>query len=70
MLILNHEIHSHVQIMADLLNLEKDVCRVILLLTKTIQNGNKIIVCVNGGSAVDGQQYKSGNLLKGAGRTQ
>ncbi len=53
---IKNELISHLNIVNEIINtLENDIEKACLLVTNTLKNGNKILLCGNGGSAADAQ---------------
>ena len=53
----NQEISEHLAVMSKLNIIESVIDRAVALLVQAIRNGNKILVCGNGGSAADAQHF-------------
>jgi D-sedoheptulose 7-phosphate isomerase len=64
---LDSVLNEHVECFQKLAGLEKEITRIGQRLVDAIQNGNKILVCGNGGSAADAQHFAAeivGRYLK------
>ena len=53
MSIFSDELRSHLEVANSVLSIEEQVMKVANIVIDTLKNGNKIIICGNGGSAAD-----------------
>ncbi|WP_419654741.1 D-sedoheptulose 7-phosphate isomerase [Campylobacter lanienae] len=57
MSIFSDELRSHLEVANSVLSVEEQVMKVANIVVDTLKNGNKIIICGNGGSAADAQHF-------------
>lgn len=57
MSIFSDELRSHLEVANLVLSVEEQVMKVANIVIDTLKNGNKIIICGNGGSAADAQHF-------------
>ena len=62
--ILSKSIQDSINLKKKLLKLEKQISDSISLISKAIKNGNKIMICGNGGSAADAQHLAAEFLIR------
>jgi len=55
--VLHEEIVSHVSVMQTLVSIQDRIEQTVSLLVEAIGQGNKMLVCGNGGSAADVQHF-------------
>ena len=57
MSIFSDELKSHLEVVNLILSIDEHVMKVANIIIDTLKNGNKIIICGNGGSAADAQHF-------------
>ncbi|MEE3744962.1 D-sedoheptulose 7-phosphate isomerase [Campylobacter porcelli] len=57
MSIFSDELKSHLEVANSILSIDEYVMKVANIIIDTLKNGNKIIICGNGGSAADAQHF-------------
>jgi len=57
--IIEEEINEHIKDVKLIFKLIPDIAKVSQVLAKTLKQGNKILICGNGGSAADSQHFSS-----------
>ena len=57
-------INNSIKIKKKLIKLEKNIYKAIELISTTLKNGNKVLICGNGGSAADAQHLAAEFLIR------